>query len=253
MSYQRWWGALITFVCAGACGDVAPVKVDARMADSRPADSSVSGDAPLCAARPANLVSWWPAEGHAMDVVGANEGSLVGGAYAAGQVGQAFRLSAANQYVTVADAATLDFATQITIEGWIYPEVIISERIVDKITPGQGDGFLLDINASKLRFIIQGRTLSSGASIVAQQWTHVAAAYDAANVRLYINGALDAAIAHTGPIVTNALVLTIGAQSDHVGSFFNGNLDEITVYDRGLTEPEIAAIHAAGTHGKCAQ
>ena len=187
-----------------------------------------------------------------MDIIGTNEGALVGGTYAAGEVGQAFRLSGTNQYVNVPDAAALDFSTQLSIEAWIYPEAVAAnQRIVDKETPGVTNGFIFDLYLAKLRVGIGSMLLSSGTSITAQVWTHVAVTYDGANLRLYIDGAENAAIAQTGAIPTNALPLTIGAQSDHAGTFFMGNIDEVAVYDRGLTAAELQSIYAAGTHGKC--
>lgn len=39
---------------------------------------------------PADLVAWWPGDGNANDIVGGNDGGLLGGsAYAPGKVGQA--------------------------------------------------------------------------------------------------------------------------------------------------------------------
>jgi hypothetical protein len=243
MNHYGSWSWIALGLAIG-CGGVSNQTIDAPAHD-------VAIDTPLCAARPANVVAWWTGDGHAMDVIGTNEGSLVGGGYAAGEVGQAFRLSATGQYVTVPEAATLDFTAQLTIEAWIYPEASANARIVDKITPGGANGFLLDILSNKLRFFVAGTYLQSGTTIVPQVWTHVAATYDGANIRLYINGVEDAALAHTGTIVTNTLALTIGTQSDHGGSSFAGNIDEVAVYDRGLGGTEIQAIYAAGTHGKC--
>ena len=48
---------------------------------------------PPCAAPPTGLVDWWRGEGNALDFVGANYGTLVGGVtYTQGEVGQSFRV-----------------------------------------------------------------------------------------------------------------------------------------------------------------
>jgi hypothetical protein len=56
------------------------------------ADDGVAGDTPpppACAPRPAGLISWWPADGDANDIVDANHGTLQNGAtFAAGKVGR---------------------------------------------------------------------------------------------------------------------------------------------------------------------
>jgi len=55
----------------------------------------------------------------------------------------------------------------------------------------------------------------------------------------------------------NNLDLFIGAGHDGTGalsthSFFQGKLDEVGLYNRSLTGPEIASLYAIGSGGKCA-
>src|SRR5204863_4629900 len=67
---------------------------------------------------PAGIVGWWQAEGNANDAVGGNSGTLIGGTYAAGKVGQAFDLGSSSDYVQIANAPALELA-QVTVEGWV--------------------------------------------------------------------------------------------------------------------------------------
>ena len=55
------------------------------------------------------LISLWNAEGDASDAVGNNSGTLINGATTttAGKIGSAFSLNGTNQYVQVADSASL--------------------------------------------------------------------------------------------------------------------------------------------------
>ena len=56
--------------------------------------------AQICVQPPAGLVSWWPGEGNANDIVGSNHGTLQNGAtFAAGMVGQAFSFDGIDDYV----------------------------------------------------------------------------------------------------------------------------------------------------------
>jgi len=49
--------------------------------------------AQTCVQPPSGLVSWWPGDGNALDIVGPNNGSLVGGVtFSTGKVDQAFSL-----------------------------------------------------------------------------------------------------------------------------------------------------------------
>jgi hypothetical protein len=70
-------------------------------------------------------------------------------------------------------------------------------------------------------------------------WRHVAATFDGANLRLYVNGAQVASTARSGALTTSAENLLIGA--DHYGEYFQGVLDEIRIYNRALSLSELQA------------
>jgi hypothetical protein len=64
----------------------------------------------------------------------------------------------------VPESAGWSFAPGLTLEAWVKPEKLISggARLVDKITPGGSDGFLLDtFPGNSLRFIC-GETPAAG-------------------------------------------------------------------------------------------
>ena len=89
----------------------------------------------------------------------------------------------------------LDTSLGLTIEAWVKPGNLPGSgaRLVDKITPGGSDGFLLDtFPGNSLRFICGGLQLEQKAALSAGVWTHVAAVADTAagGCRLYLNGKL---------------------------------------------------------------
>jgi hypothetical protein len=65
----------------------------------------------------------------------------------------------------------------------------------------------------------------------------LAATFDQATVRLYVNGAQVAASAQTAALSTSTSALTIGA--DFYGEYFEGVLDEIRIYNRALNVSEL--------------
>ena len=78
--------------------------------------------------------------------------------------------------IDVGDDGTLRMTgNQITIEAWVRPEPLPGggARIVDKITPGGSDGFLLDTHpGNSLRWIC-GETIQNVRDVVpAGRWTH---------------------------------------------------------------------------------
>ncbi len=97
--------------------------------------------------------------------------------------------------MSIPDSETWDFAPGLTIEGWLKPDQLPGGggRIVDKVTPGLGDGLLLDtFPGNGLRLIVGQRKWSQEDALPVGQWTHVAATVDNAadRIALYVNGRL---------------------------------------------------------------
>ncbi|MGI4864810.1 MAG: endo-beta-N-acetylglucosaminidase [Janthinobacterium lividum] len=111
-----------------------------------------------------------------------------------------------------------------------------------------GDGGLA---ATQAQFVLQlGATtakLASNARLTAGTWTHLAATYDGATMKLYVNGTLDNSQAATGSVVANA-AFTLG-RNYAASRSLDGRLDEVRVWTRALTAAEITArtCSAAGT------
>lgn len=210
---------------------------------------------------PTGLVSWWPGEGNANDIVGTNHGTVIGGVtYTKGEVGQAFSFDGNTGYVSIPDAPSLDaFTTNITIETWIKANQTNAngdwESIVSKgnaaweinATPG----------AKTLTFALTGpnpNIVTGSRNVNDGQWHHVAGLYNGTNIYLYVDGALDASTQATGLISPNHYPMGIGYNAQgpfgYPTYFYNGAVDEVSIYNRALSSNEIAAIYSAGVGGK---
>lgn len=91
------------------------------------------------------------------------------------------------------DVGGRDLTRVLTIETWVKPEPLPpgGARLVDRITPGGSDGFLLDTcPGNSLRFIVGQRTLSHANGLTADQWHHVVAVADGRRevLALYLDG-----------------------------------------------------------------
>ena len=73
-----------------------------------------------CSPPASGIVGWWPAEGNANDLIGTNNGTLLGGATAnaSGMVGTAFSFDGTNSYVQFADSSVFH-PSNLTVEAWI--------------------------------------------------------------------------------------------------------------------------------------
>jgi hypothetical protein len=204
-----------------------------------------------CVSPPPNMISWWTGDGSADDLQNGNDGTLVNGAtFAAGMVDQGFSLDGVNDRIDVPDSGNLDVSSQMTIDAWINPTVL-GGSIVDKITAGGSDGYLLDVFGGKVRFVFASQEVTGGTTLQTNVFTHVAATYDFSTLNVYVNGVLDGTFsAEELALSPNGLPLIIGASQTGANTF-SGLIDEVEIFSRALSEAEIQAIVAAGSSGKC--
>ncbi len=83
-----------------------------------------------------------------------------------------------------------------------------------------------------------GSNLRGPSALTANVWVHLAATYDGATLRLYVNGTQVASKAQTGSLLTSTNPLQIGGDSLY-GQFFQGQIDEVRVYKVALTATQI--------------
>jgi hypothetical protein len=209
------------------------------------------------------LVALWPGDGNADDVIGTNNGTLTPGAsYAAGKAGQAFLLDGTGGYVSIPDSPSLDtFVSSITVEAWIkINPLAVNTDWKGIVTKGNSSWWLqawFPANTVYVAFaglrpkmdMFGTRNINDG------QWHHVAAVYDGTKMFLYVDGLVDASQPATGLIAQNNDPVCIGANAkafvprcgcNQTGYFFNGLIDEVSLYNRALTASEIQADYEAG-------
>lgn len=88
--------------------------------------------------------------------------------------------------------------------------------------------------------------ITGGGVPVLGAWYHVAAIYDGANARLYVNGVLAGEQPAAAYVPNAAGPLSIGARSD--GNFwFSGSVDEVAVYPIALSAADILTRYQNGT------
>jgi Concanavalin A-like lectin/glucanases superfamily/Bacterial Ig domain/Immunoglobulin domain len=217
--------------------------------------------APPCATPPPGLVSWWKAEGTALDQAGSNNGVLQNGVnYAAGRAGLAFDFDPASGSVMVPDSSSLQLTNQLTIEAWINTRGTNTDYgIVSKVGGAAGNNgyqFALSGNTLLGQFNSPGQgwpsSLVTASGVIATGvWYHVAWTYDQSAMTLYVNG-LPVATNVIGPkpIVASSSNLRISGD-DNLHVYFDGLIDEPSIYNRALSSAEIQAIYNAGGSGKC--
>jgi hypothetical protein len=136
----------------------------------------------------------------------------------------------------------------ITIMAWIYPlgnNTQNEGRIIGKIDWTNKEGYLLHwYNDTQRIWLAIGngttwtQNWSSSNTAPRNQWTHVVGTYDGSNVKIYINGVLNASTPSSGVIAPNINNLMIGSESPGYKRF-NGTIDEVRMWNRALSQAEI--------------
>ena len=211
-------------------------------------------------ARSPGIISWWPAENNANDLLGVNNGTLVNVlTYNSGEVGEAFSFDGDDQYVQIADSPSLEPTNGVTLECWFNASDTNSGNLISKpVGAGDSDSYTIWLQSGEL----QGLTCSSTAqaflrypyTFVSNVWYHGAYTFDnkTETQTLYLNG-----IAVTNrnaglQMAYDSHPVLIGSEFDY-GSLvlpFNGRIDESSIYNRALSPAEIYAIYHAASSGK---
>ena len=219
------------------------------------------------------LVSLWKGENNANDSIDGNNGVASDMTYANGEVGEAFVLNGSSSTVHVPASANLNVGIDnsgFTLETWVNPASATIDNIQSLIqwnqSSGSGGGpigthlemsgnFDADLHLNVIDTTLTPHSLYSPSGIMTgNTWQHVAATYDkqTGNAVIYHNGVVVAqANLGTGFTPWTDIDLWLGARP--AGSFvnyFNGMLDESSVYNRPLSASEIQAIYQKGSSGK---
>jgi beta-galactosidase len=75
-------------------------------------------------------------------------------------------------------------------------------------------------------------------------WHHIAGVFDGMKMSLYIDGDLDISADVSGFMNVNDDSVTIGADPQHPGRELYGLIDDVRIYNYGLSQGEIRTLYA---------
>ena len=175
-----------------------------------------------------------------------NAGTISGATWVtAGKYGKALSFNGTSSLVTVNDTAALHLTTAMTLEAWVRPSASASWRSVLLKETSNGLAYGLYASNASSRpagFIHIGADIdATGPTAIAlNAWTHLAASYDGAAFRLYVNGSQVTSRAVSGSVATSTSPLRLGGNTIW-GEYFAGVIDEVRIYNRALSAAEVQA------------
>lgn len=141
-----------------------------------------------------------------------------------------------NDYVE--EASVIDGLTDVTVMSWVKLDL---ESTGKRVILGQDEIQIFITNTGNVSAFANGNTVTSTAAIAEGIWVHVAAIYDGTNgvFSLYINGELEATTAVSGALPTDSSSFTLGRTPNVDSNYFKGQMDEVRVFTKALTETEL--------------
>jgi len=223
------------------------------------------------------MVSWWDGDAvlgtTAFDIQDGNDGTLLYGAtITPGKVGDAFRFDGSGAFVEVPDSPALNNNgagfSEFTLDFWFRrsqaesigdADYIISKDAVgfntgdasviwDHDSVSNGNVIFLDNGQSPAKII--GFPVSD---VTLDEWHHLAVVANSGTASMYLDGVLkNSDSGFNTDIWGNSFNLEIGSIVAGTPSVsFFGDIDEVEIFDRALSEQEILGIFIAGSAGKC--
>ena len=200
----------------------------------------------------------------AADFVGSHDGTVSGAAWSSGLLDGALGFNGVSDYVDLGTPLTLEniFDDGATITAWINPAGWGEGdfgRILDKADNlgSNRNGWAFELYGSQQALFFQhgfsgaiGNFQTPAGSISLNSWQHVAVVFDnnsdLNDPTIYIDGAVQTVTETSTPSGTrlsdSGITLTMGNYFIDFSRTFAGLLDDVRIYDRMLTEAEIAVL-----------
>ncbi len=173
-------------------------------------------------------------------------GTLQGATRTTGIYGRGLQFDGVDDWVTIADSASLDLTTGMTLEAWVKPEELgTTWRTI--LVKEQSDQLAYALYANTEAGKPSGHVFTSADngvtgpdSLPAGAWSHVATTWDGTTSRLFVNGEEVASRPLSGTAVVSGGALRIGGNAIWA-EWFKGSIDEVRVYNRALTPAQLLA------------
>lgn len=148
-------------------------------------------------------------------------------------------------FIDLGNPAQLNITDKITVTAWI--KVNAFDKAYQAIVTKGDSSWRLQRYASTnyIEFTcggVFGGSIHGSINVNNGLWHHIAGGYDGFGIYLYIDGILDYYQFASGNINVNAFPAYIGENSWQRGRYFNGDIDDVRIYKKGLLQSDILKV-----------
>jgi uncharacterized protein (TIGR02145 family) len=210
------------------------------------------------------LVGYWPFNGNANDVSGnGNNGVVNGATLTTDRFGNAnsayfFSGSGCNTRIDcVVNTSTIAQSNEYTVSLWVKKMgegCMIFPRILEFFDQNNVGSLQLnlDVSGTNNLMIETNNSSSQGLSAIYQnsswlnQWHHLIITCSVISLNIYDNGILVSSAPFSG-LPRLASNVSFGRMNHPAYNTFQGNIDDIAIYNRALTQSEITSLYTANS------
>jgi len=193
------------------------------------------------------------------ELAGDSQAASSGHGYEPGIVGDAFTFPGLGGGFGFGPSASTDVggADGFAMEFWIKsPDT--SRRTVFGWADPSGNVLDIEKTSNELTLVYNGASINlaaRGGLFPSNVWKHVALSFSGSTVSLFVNGVFEETEALLLPTTITSGDFFVGRSARPISTsptdYFDGSLDEISLYNRTLTVLEAARLFSSGSQGKC--
>jgi hypothetical protein len=149
-------------------------------------------------------------------------------------------------YVSISNESNFDITREITIAEWVNIASVPTQWTAI-VTKGDSTWRMsTEHDERRFHFAVGRGGIAGETRVNANQWHHVAGVCDGSQMRIYVDGELDASSSWDNGIKSNDYPVYIGENAEWTGRFWHGLIDDVRIYDYALSENEIRTLSNKG-------
>jgi hypothetical protein len=190
------------------------------------------------------LIAHWPLNGNTNDISGNGyNGTPTNITYVAGKIGQAASFNGTTSVVDLSSFTTPN--SDFTVSAWVKITTGgVFQHIVDGQNTSATEWHLAILNTNKPYFSYGSNNYhQSAATLDLNKWYHLVGVKRGNKNQIYIDGILSQELTSTNLIGTSSL--SIGRFRSSNSRYFNGQINDVRVFNHALTDMEIQEIARA--------
>jgi hypothetical protein len=157
----------------------------------------------------------------------------------------AYIFDGVDDFMTLEGNSTTAFTVAMRVRPAVIASMDISKMTEYPSNATSDRNFYLNSNGTVSARIYDGssKVATSTTALTPGNWTHIVMTGNGSSLKIYVNGVLENTIPAGSAITSYATPEFVMGQPGVTSAFFNGQINDVKLYDRALTDSEIAALN----------